>query len=248
MSVVTGPHPLGRSHLAERPSSGLALPGIAAWFYGATAAVTILALLRAAIIGTVGTETVLQDLRHFDLDAERNLGAWYSSALMLLITLCAATLARLSPRREGLSRRLPWLVIAVVFTLMSLDETVGFHEVMDAPLRDRFGLTGLFYNPWVFAGALFVAGFALYMLPFLASLPRGIAAIFVGAGAIYVAGALGLEPVDAWAESTYGAGSMAQFLSTAIEETLEMLGLTVFLHGLVIHMQRLRVSLGIAPV
>ena len=247
MSVVTREHAMGRSHPAERRAPDLALPGMAAWFYGATAAVVILALLRTMVIGAVGTETVLQDLRHFDLDAERNLGAWYSSALMLLITLCAAALARLTPRRAGLGHRLPWLVIAVVFMLMSLDEVVGFHEVMDAPLRDRFGLTGLFYNPWVFAGALFVAGFALYMIPFLACLPRGVAAIFIGAGAIYVAGALGLEPVDAWAESTYGAGSTAQFLSTAVEETLEMLGLTVFLHGLLIHMQRLRVSLAIAP-
>jgi hypothetical protein len=127
---------------------------------------------------------------------------------------------------------------------MSLDETAGFHEVVDAPLRDHFALTGFLYNPWVFAGALFVAAFALAMIPFLISLPRSIALIFVAAGAIYVGGALGLEPVDAWAESTYGAGSSSQFITTTIEESMEMLGLCVFLHGLLLYMQNLGLRLG----
>jgi hypothetical protein len=212
---------------------------IARWFYLATFAVTALALLRAFVLNEVGPDTVLQDLRHFDLDAERNLGAWFSSGLMLLIGLAAVILAR----HSGCGQRISWRIIAVIFVLMSLDETAGFHEVMDAPLREHFALNGFLYNPWVFAGALFVAAFALYMIPFLLSLPRSIARIFVAAGAIYVGGALGLEPVDAWAESTYGAGSSSQFLTTTIEETMEMLGLSVFLHGLLLAMQKLGLRL-----
>ena len=62
---------------------------IVRYVYFATAAVVILGLLREAFVFQMGTETVLQDLRHFALDAERNLGAWYSSALMVLIAACA---------------------------------------------------------------------------------------------------------------------------------------------------------------
>ena len=129
------------------------------FFYVMTAMVVTLGIARELFIGMVGTETVLQDLRHFALDAERNVGAWYSSALMVLIAVCTFFNWQMDRHRADIFSY-SWLFISVVFFILSVDETAGFHEVVDAPLRETFELTGFFYNPWVFFGAFFVALFA----------------------------------------------------------------------------------------
>lgn len=220
------------------PQAGAAIivpTDVIRFFYVMTATVVVLGIARELFVGVVGTETVLQDLRHFALDAERNLGSWYSSALMVLIAVCTFFNGQADRRRADFVSY-GWLVIAVVFVMLSIDETAGFHEVVDVPLRDHFELTGIFYNPWVFFGASFVAVFAAAMIPFLRSLPRTIAGLFILSGVIYVGGALGLEPVDAFFEDTYGEGSFLQLVSTTIEEALEMIGLTLFLHANLIYM------------
>ncbi|PCJ68743.1 MAG: hypothetical protein COA62_12950 [Rhodobiaceae bacterium] len=212
------------------------------FFYVMTAIVMMLGIAREVFVVMVGTETVLQDLRHFELDAERNVGAWYSSALMVLIAVCAFFNWQMNRHRTDIVSY-SWLLISVVFFALSVDETAGFHEVVDVPLRETFELTGAFYNPWIFFGAFFVVVFAAVLMPFLLSLPRMIAALFVVSGAIYVGGALGLEPFDAYFEYTYGEGSFPHIVSTIIEETLEMIGLTLFLHANLIYMADTRTTL-----
>lgn len=212
------------------------------FFYAMTAAVVIMGIGREIFMAFGSADTVLRDLRHFQLDAERNIGAWYSSALMVLISACAFFNWQTVKHRTEFSSY-SWLLISVVFFLMSIDETAGFHETVDVPLRDHFELTGLFYNPWVFFGAFFVALFATALIPFLLTLPRHIAILFVISGAIYVGGALGLEPLDAFFENTQGAGSLLQIISTTVEETLEMLGLTLFLHANMLFMADSRTNL-----
>lgn len=211
------------------------------YVYMATAAVLLLGVMREVFVFQVGTETVLQDLRHFALDAERNLGAWYSSALMVLIAACAMVNWHKDRMRDGLISY-SWVFIAVVFFLMSIDETVGFHETVDVPLRTHFALTGLFYNPWVFFGAAFVAGFFALLVPFLFDLPRHIATLFVISGAIYVGGALGMEPLDAFFEHGFGEGHPFHVIVTCVEEAMEMFGLTLFLHANFIFMAEARTN------
>lgn len=215
--------------------------GIVRYVYLATAAVVLLGVLREVFVFQIGTDTVLQDLRHFALDAERNLGAWYSSALMVLIAACATVNWHKDRMRDGLVSY-SWVFIAVVFFCLSIDETVGFHETVDVPIRNHFELTGIFYNPWVFFGAAFVAGFVALLVPFLLDLPRHIAILFVLSGAIYVGGALGMEPLDAFFEHGYGEGHLYQVIATSIEEAMEMLGLTLFLHGNFIFMAEARTN------
>eukprot|EP00439_Symbiodinium_sp_Y106_P088056 s1_g592.t1 len=214
---------------------------IVRYVYLATAGVVLLGVLREVFVFQIGTDTVLQDLRHFALDAERNLGAWYSSALMVLIAACAMVNWHKDRVRDGLVSY-SWVFIAVVFFCLSIDETVGFHETVDVPLRNHFELTGIFYNPWVFFGAAFVAGFVALLVPFLLDLPRHIAILFVVSGAIYVGGALGMEPLDAFFEHGYGEGHLYQVIATSIEEAMEMLGLTLFLHGNFIFMAEARTN------
>lgn len=236
----TGPEGRRRDGAGE-PRFQIIDPRLANYLFIATLVIVTLGICQSIFTNTVGTETILRDLRHFKLDAERNLGAWFESMLLAASGICGLLMGRVSKRR-GSAAIAQWHVIGIVFLGLSLDETAGFHEVVDVPIREYFGLTGLAYNPWVFLAGLFVAGFALFMLPLLDALPRRTAFLFVVAGAVFVGGAAGMEPLDAWAEYAHGEDSVQQIFFTTIEEALEMTGICLFLYALLDHMKRQRIS------
>jgi lipopolysaccharide export LptBFGC system permease protein LptF len=89
-----------------------------------------------------------------------------------------------------------------------------------------------------------VAVVALAFIPFLLSLQRRLALMFVVAGVIYVAGAIVVELLS----EELDADSFAYVLAVALEEGLEMLGALLFLYLNLERMQRqqlLRVDVNI---
>ena len=202
----------------------------------ATLLVVALGILREVVIAAIGTQTVLQDLRHIALDAEHTLPSWYSSALMLLAAMFLFA-SGLHGRRRAATEHRFWFVLATVFLLFSIDEAVSFHEVAIKPLRALLHSSGVFYFAWVIPGGIFVAIFGLKSLPFLASLPSRLARRFTVAGLVYVSGALGMELVGGHFVSSQGWDSLAYIASATVEESLEMVGLTMFLHALLDHLR-----------
>src|SRR5688500_3064769 len=60
---------------------------------------------------------------------ERSLASWWTSALLVACCLMAVAAARLAGSGSATGRAArPWLVLAVVFALLSLDEVVSLHE------------------------------------------------------------------------------------------------------------------------
>ena len=203
--------------------------------FAASALVILAGICRELAVAVIGTDTVLQDLRHFALDAERNLGAWYSSALMVLaaaLLFCCGRHGK-ADRRRGYWN---WYVLASLFVLMSLDETVSFHEVLISPLRNAFDTSGVLFFAWVIPGSLFVIGAFVFFLPFLRSLPVRTALGFCAAGGVYVGGALGLEFVGGALVSSQGWESTAYIAVAIVEESLEILGLTMFVAFIIAHL------------
>ncbi|TCC63356.1 hypothetical protein E0H73_12985 [Kribbella pittospori] len=86
-------------------------------------AVTVRILLRP---GGGGPADVLSLL---NAAQERSLASWWTSALLVTCCLVAVAVARLAgaETRTGLAKR-PWMVLAVVFALLSIDEVVSLHE------------------------------------------------------------------------------------------------------------------------
>ena len=222
----------GKSDVMTSTASGarlhVSLPRIGSIVIGLSAAIFFLGVVRELFIAHFGTQTPLQDLRQIALDVEHSAAAYYSALLLLA---CAAMLFAISRlvRRDGGSDVPRWTLLAVVFTVMSVDEAVSFHEVLITPLRETFGLSGMFYFAWVIPGAILVALLGLYYLPFLFRLPRRSALLFVLAGIIYVGGALGMELVAGFLAEAYGSLTATPYLAVAvIEEGMEIAGLTIF--------------------
>jgi len=197
----------------------------------ASAVVWGLGLLREIIVGAVGTETIVEDLRQLWLDVEHSLPAWYSSVLMLAIAAMLALIAGLR-RREGNRDAPRWSLLALVFLAMAVDEAVSFHEVLIDPVRTLAGAGGLFHFAWVIPGALGVLALGLYFLPFLLRLPRRTGWLFAAAGLVYVGGALGMEMVGGAMAEAFGIASPPYIAAFVVEEGLELAGLTAFLLAL----------------
>ena len=186
-----------------------------------------LGVFREIFLAHVGTGTLLTSLRQFDMDTEGTVPSWYSSIVLLLCAGLLAVVAGLS-RREGDVDWKRWSLLAGLFVFMSLDEASAFHEGLVDPLGRALNLSGAFYFAWVLPAIAVVAFLGLYFLPFLGRLPRLHAARFIACGLIYVGGVLGMEMVSSHYAWHYGMRSVSYLTAMLLEESLEIIGVTLF--------------------
>ncbi|MDX6751204.1 hypothetical protein SH611_15420 [Geminicoccaceae bacterium 1502E] len=171
--------------------------------------------------------------RMFDLDGEANFPAWYSSTQLFVV---AALLGLFAFHHFSLRHVRSWppAGLAMFFVLLSADETAQFHEwagsISDAlltsgtreTLLDRMG-TWMFVIglPGVALAFLLLHSARFYFRP----APGALVKFLVGM-AILAAGAVGVEGLD-----NFLAGTAAATAQVFVEETLEMVGVTIMLWG-----------------
>lgn len=162
------------------------------------------------------------------LSYEANLPTWYASSLLLLCALVLSAIAAEVAGRGGPYRR-HWWGLAAGFLYMSIDEAVELHEHAGG----WSGAGGVLYFDWVVPAAVVVALVGVLYLGFVRALPAARRRWFVLAGAIYVGGAVGAElPLGWWTERA-GTDSAGYVFLDWGEETLELLGVSLFLVALV---------------
>lgn len=210
---------------------------LSALLWLASFAIIAAGIFREWYVFHFGTETFLKDLRHIALNAEYCLPAWYSS-LLLISAAGLLALATASAARNGERYLFHWAVLAVMFVGLSADEATGVHEVAIEPLREGLGLSGIFHFGWVLPGAVLVGLVGLAYIPFLLAQPGRTRLVFFAAGALYVGGALGMEMVGGYLLTLHGEQSLAYIVAFTVEESMEILGATLFVTGLMGHLKR----------
>lgn len=169
----------------------------------------------------------------FSLSEEANVPTWYSSMLLFACAVALAAIAS-SVRASGGRMVKQWAVLAAVFGYMSLDETAQIHERLNS-LHALSGLRGVFYFGWIIPASVVVLLVGVAYLPFVFHLPTASRRRFIVAGVIYVGGALVMEmPLGAWA-TRHGEDNLGYALIDAVEETMEMVGASLFLVALLRH-------------
>lgn len=202
--------------------------------------ISVVALLSLANAGVLfgkyylGHEVMLGFVRLFSFDEELNIPTWYSSSALLLASALLAIIAIAKRQARDRFRRY-WLGLALIFLYLSLDEAASIHEMAIAPLHEALNTGGVLYYAWVIPGAVFTLGVLLAYLRFLTRLPRSITALFLVGGALFVTGALGMELVGGWYDELHGRDNLTYGLITMCEELLEMLGIIVFIYGLLLY-------------
>lgn len=196
---------------------------------------SVLVLVLASLLGTsleffLGHDYARGFVPMFDLDTEKNVPTYFSAALLLG---CGTLLLRigLNHRKAG-STGLMWAGLAAVFIFLALDEALVIHERLIVPVREALNLPGVFYYAWVVPYGIGLALLAALYLRFLLGLPVRDMLRFLVAGALYVLGALGLELVGGLYADLRGTHDLAYACIVTLEELLEMLGVTLFVHAL----------------
>ena len=172
-----------------------------------------------------------------DFDGEANAPAWFSSLLLLLGSVLLTVVAH---ERRAIGDRFfaHWVVLALIFLFLALDEATAVHEKLIDPMRDALGTGGVLLHAWVIPYALGLTLLLVVYLPFLRALPVRTLRLVLAAGAVYLAGAVGLEMVGGYLWDRMPIRGVPIIAVMAIEETLEMGGTALFVYGILDHLAR----------
>jgi len=168
-------------------------------------------------------------IRLFDFNQGANIPSFFSSLLFLAasILLLFITLYKKSRGKKYVG----WLGLTLLFFFLMLDEAVYIHEFLIGFLREKSNLSGYLYYAWIMACGLALLVIGLVYIPFLKSLNRKLLHLMLFSAAIFISGAIGLELLGGKTFETNGLSFGYRLFYTA-EETLEMIGLAVFIYTL----------------
>jgi hypothetical protein len=192
-------------------------------------------LVVASLIGyAIKIYTGHKLLGLFDLDLENNFPTFYSMCLLLIALILLAVITLLEKKRAS-SHVSYWATLTFGFLLMSLDEVIALHERLTYFIRmflfhgER---AGIFYYSWVIVGIAVVILLGIYFLKFLLQLPKKVRRNFILSASVYLAGAIGMELLGGRQAELHGFNNLTFLTFVTIEETLEMAGVIIFIHGL----------------
>lgn len=175
-----------------------------------------------------GTETFV---RLFNLDAEANISTWFAASILLLCSVLIAVIA-IGKKQDNDRFLRHWVALSIIFIGLSIDEAAAVHESLINPLRLAFNARGFLYFTWVIPGFIFVVIFVLVYLRFLIDLPSKTKHLFILAGFTFIVGSIGIELIGGYHDDLYGRQDMIWVVITCIEESLEMVGIVIFVYAL----------------
>lgn len=200
----------------------------------------LLHLLGQFVIRIIGTDSVFIDelVWRFNVDLELNVPTWYSSFLAAIASLLALFIAlqsRMRINNNWIYRT--WMLVVLTLLAVSINEAASFHELIlqNVHILAGFG-EGQSYtqNAWLLLLPFIVAAGAAAIYMMTKHVPKDTAFHFIRAAAVYLLGALVVEYVSI---PVSGADNVYTFLLTPLEEGLEMFGMWLMLHAMVVHIQ-----------
>lgn len=234
------PAPLSRPRLVPDAPAG---PGTRVLRRLALVILALLALdLAAAVhVHAFGGELDAGPARLVAMDREENLPTLFSVVLLLWSSELLRRAGRRA-RRPSHGSAIGWYALSFIFFYIAADEAATWHEALIKPVRNGLGVSGALHFAWVIPGMGFVAAVALAYWRILRRLPQAIARRIALAGATYVGGAIGMEMVGGAIASAGHQATVAYWLATTVEETLEMTGVAIFVHALLLLLAHVRAT------
>lgn len=214
-------------------------PVTARRFFGRITLALIALHVVSLALRLLGYGNTLGIPRLFDLDMEMSVPALFSTMLLLL----NAVLFQLIAHEENHAARKSGMfsLLALAFVFLAIDESCQIHENLNLPLEQLLPSLSQANIAWFVPYAVVLALLAMVLLPFLRQLPAPFAKHVLGAGAVYLGGAVVVE----WVGALYRGSMNTQFgdlyeyrldwkdgLLVALEEGMEMAGLVLLLYTL----------------
>ena len=191
----------------------------------------VVAHITGAILSYVfHHEQVFGLIDTFDMNVENNVPTFFST---FNLVACATLLSIIAIQSSIARNARYWKWLAIIFLFLAVDEDASLHELLIEPVRDNLHVTGALYFAWVIPYGLALLVVGLLYFRFVWSLPVRTRRLFLAAGSLYLAGAMGFESVGAWYYSQHGEiEDLSYALLVAAEEFLEMSGVILFIYAL----------------
>jgi hypothetical protein len=172
----------------------------------------------------------------FYLDEENNIPTFFTVILMLFISLFLSLIANIN-YKLGIRHTAKWVILSIGFLFMAFDEGFAIHENLTSPFRGLMGdiNLGIFYYAWVVPGIILVLFLGAFFTKFLLQLPVATRSRFLVAAGIYLAGAIGVELIGGQYAEIHGINNPTYSFIVTIEESLEIIGLILFISSLINH-------------
>ena len=155
-----------------------------------------LGVLAYIFIYLTGHDHVFGFLRLFDVGSEQSIPT-YISELNLLLSAVLLFLIYRYEKVHRIKNAKYWLFIAVVFLILSIDESAEIHEkfgnLNEFLIQQQYIPRFIDGQPWLLFGIIFVVVFVAVVAPFLWNLPSDTRFYFIVSGCVFVTGALGIE-------------------------------------------------------
>lgn len=188
-------------------------------------------LIVIALLYDQPDATSTKILRLFHLDEEANFPTFYSSLLFVISSILLLFIARLK-YNLGTNYRY-WIVLSLIFLFLAADEIVQLHEKFSNIIYQKFHIGGIFRFSWWIVYALLMIILSVIYLKFFIHLPKRIQKIFLLAALIFISGSILLEIIGTYIYSIDNyIKTFTFYVISSIEETLEMIGLVIFIYGL----------------
>ena len=170
----------------------------------------------------------------FDVGIEGNIPTIYSVLALVvasLVTFFVAYAARSSSDKDGRY----WFFLACVLLFLAFDEGATIHEHVGDLFESYYGglATGFLYWLWVVPYGIAVIWLGAALFPFLLRLPAQTRNGCVGAGLIFIGGAIGVEMISASVYELHDGSSgkpLKYYLLYTLEEFMEMLGVVIYIY------------------
>jgi hypothetical protein len=202
---------------------GLDVAAACRWLWTAMAVIVGMDFAASIVAGLGGPYLAT---RFFDGDYKVNFPTGYKLALLLVITVLFALLARVA-RRDGDGFAPGWTLLALVGGFALLDETVWLHQSISEILHHGLHTSGVLKFAWTVVYLPAVIAVLVILLRYLKYLAPSLRWWLLAGGALYGGGAVLLEPVKSHFSDTNGEQSLPFKLSAAVSDSAEMIGLTV---------------------
>jgi hypothetical protein len=167
----------------------------------------------------------------FFVDKEGNIPSFYSALALLFCSLLLAIIA-ISKKIEKDYSVIYWRGLSLIFLYLSIDEAASIHELSMYPFRNALGAKGFLYFTWIIPFGVLVLIFIGLYSKFVFSLPKKIKILFVTAASIFLFGSLGMEAIGGFQADEVGMGNFLYSMIVTLEESLEMIGILVFIYAL----------------
>ena len=181
---------------------------------------------------TNGTELMSH---HFNFNEESNFPSIYSA---LALGFCGYLLAIIATIKKTAKARFAkhWKALSLIFFYLAIDEACSIHELLIPVVRNALNTSGFLYYAWVIPAFFLLIIFLIVFRKFILNLPPKTRTLFVTAGIVYVAGAMGMELIGGYIADNFGYNTVFG-LASSIEEILEMLGVVIFVNALLSYIQ-----------